>query len=91
MNLHPLADRVVAQQVEAETKTASGFLLPPAGGEKPPIAVVLAVGKDVTEVKVGDKILFSKADFKLVDELKVEGKDVVVLKEAAIVAIVKGK
>lgn len=60
MQLHPLADRIVAKQAETETKTASGILLPDQAREKAKVAEVLAVGKDVKEVKVGDRIIYSE-------------------------------
>ena len=60
MTLTPLADRIVAKPVEAETKTASGILLPEQAKEKTQLAQVVAVGKDVKEVKVGDKIVHSE-------------------------------
>ena len=56
--IQPLADYVVATQEEAETKTASGIYLPDKAAEKPKIAKVVAVGKNVKEVKVGDKIIY---------------------------------
>jgi chaperonin GroES len=90
MKLQPLADRIIAKNVEAEVKTAAGILLSPSNAEKPQVAEVLAVGKDVAEVKVGDKILYSKADYKAFDEYKLDNEEVLVLKEAAIVAILKG-
>lgn len=56
--IQPLADYVVAQQEEAETKTASGLYIPGGAQEKPKVAKVLAVGKDVKDVKVGDRIIY---------------------------------
>lgn len=66
--IQPLADYVVAQQEEAETKTASGLYLPGNAQEKPKVAKVLAVGKDVKQVKAGDRIIYggySNTDVKL--------------------------
>ncbi len=68
MNIRPLGDRVVIKRVEAEETTKSGIVLPGAAKEKPQEAEVVAVGpggmvdgKEVKmEVKVGDKVLFSK-------------------------------
>ena len=54
----PLKDRIVAVKEEPQTKTASGLYLPEAAKEKPAEAKVVAVGKDVAEVKVGDKIVY---------------------------------
>ncbi len=66
--LEPLSDYVVACQEAAQTKTASGLLLPDSGTEKPKIATVVAVGPLVKDVKVGDKIIFggySNTDIKI--------------------------
>lgn len=86
VNIQPLADYVVAQQEEAETKTASGLYLPGNAQEKPKVAKVLAVGKDVKQVKIGDKIVYksySTTDVKM-------GKDEYILvKEEDILATVK--
>ena len=68
MKLVPLGDRVVLKQLEAETTTASGIVLPGQEKEKPQQAEVIAVGpggmvdgKEVKmEVKVGDQIIYSK-------------------------------
>lgn len=54
----PLADYVVLQQEEAQSKTASGLLLPDKGTEKPKIAKILAVGPVVKDVKTGDRVIF---------------------------------
>ena len=69
MNLQPLADRVIVERIESETKTASGIVIPDAAAEKPDQGEVLAVGpgkrNDKGElaaltVKVGDRVLFGK-------------------------------
>lgn len=86
MNITPLADRIVLKQVEAEEKTASGILLPDSAKEKPSEGKVLAVGKDVKEVKRGDRVLYSKYG---PTEVKVEGEEVVIVKEEDILAVVK--
>ena len=51
MKIHPLADRIVLEQLEQEEQTKSGIILPDSAQEKPKMAKVLAVGKDVKEVK----------------------------------------
>ena len=87
MALQPLADRIVAKPVEAETKTASGILLPDQAREKTQVAEVLAVGKDVKEVKVGDRIVHSEygpSRFKQATE------ELLIVKEEDILAVVKG-
>ena len=62
--IKPLADRVLIQPKEAETKTASGIFIPDTAKEKPQEGVVVAVGpgkKDETmEVKVGDNVIYGK-------------------------------
>src|SRR5437660_1617461 len=55
VKLQPLADWVVAEQEEAITKTASGLYLPDKAAERPKVAKVLKVGKDVKEIKIGDR------------------------------------
>ena len=54
----PLADFVVVQQEAAQTKTASGLLLPDNGADKPKIANVLAIGPAVQDIAVGDRVVF---------------------------------
>lgn len=86
MKLVPLADRIVARPTEAETKTASGIIIPDTAKEKPVMAEVLAVGKDVKEVKEGDKILHSKYG---PNEVKVDGEELLLIKEEDVLAVVK--
>jgi chaperonin GroES len=56
--IQPLADYVVAVAEEAEAKTASGFYLPENAKEKPKTVKVIAIGPDVKQVKVGDRIVY---------------------------------
>lgn len=86
INVQPLADYVVAQQEKAETKTASGFLLTDNAQEKPKIAKVLAVGKDVKQVKVGDRVVFKSYS---TNEIKVGAEEYILIKEEDILATVK--
>jgi chaperonin GroES len=79
--IQPLADYIVAQEEEAQTKTASGILLPEAAKEKPKTAKVVGVGPQVKHVKLGDSILYksySTTDVKVgnVDYLLVKEEDV---------------
>lgn len=86
VNIQPLADYVVAQQEEAATKTASGLYLPESATEKPKTAKVVAIGKEVKAIQVGDRILcksYSTTDVKL------DGKDYMLIKEEDILATVK--
>lgn len=86
VNIQPLADYVVAQQEETSNKTASGLYLPEGAQEKPKTAKVLAVGKDVKEVKVGDRIVYGGYSN---TEVKQDGKEYMLVKEENIYATVK--
>ncbi len=84
--IHPLADRIVAEGLEASAKTASGLYLPPDAKEKPQMAKVIAVGKDVKEVKVGDVVIHGKYSS---NEVKIADKEYIILKEEDVLAVVK--
>ena len=94
MKLVPLGDRVVLQQLEAEETTKSGIVLPGQAQEKPQQAEVVAVGpgglvdgKEVKmEVKVGDKVIYSKYAG---TDVKLEEKDYVIVRQSDIAAIVE--
>lgn len=86
VNIQPLADYVVAQQEEAAKKTASGLYLPEAAAEKPKTAKVVAVGKEVKSLKVGDRILFKTYG---TTDVKVDGQEYMLIKEEDILATVK--
>ncbi len=86
VNIQPLSDYVVAQQEEAAAKTASGLYLPDGAQEKPKTAKVLAVGKEVKEIKVGDRIVYGGYSN---TELKHDGAEYVLIKEENIYAKVK--
>jgi len=61
MIIKPLGERVLIKQTEQEEVTKSGIVLPgTASKEKPITGEVLAVGKDVEDVKAGDKVIFEK-------------------------------
>lgn len=61
MTFQPLGDRVLLKVEEAETKTASGIIIPDnASQEKPTTAEVVAIGNDVEHVAVGDKVIYTK-------------------------------
>ncbi len=93
MTIKPLFDKVVVKSIEAEEKTASGIILPGTAQEKPQMAEVVAVGpggliagKDVAmQVKVGDKVLYSKYSG---SEFKIDGQEVIILRQSDILAIV---
>lgn len=94
MTLKPLGDKVVLKQVEAEETTKSGIVLPGQSKEKPQQAEVVAVGpggvvdgKEVTmQVKVGDKVIYSKYAG---TEVKLDKEEYIVVKQNDIVAIVE--
>lgn len=84
--IKPLADRVVAVREQAEAKTASGLYLPDSSKEKPVLAEVKAVGSDVKQVKVGDKIVYKEYS---TTELKINDVEYLIVKEEDILATVK--
>lgn len=84
--LQPLGDYVVAQADEAETKTKSGIYLPQGATEKPKTAKIVAVGKDATQVKVGDRIVYKSYS---TTEVKVGSDEYILVKEEDILATVK--
>lgn len=84
--IQPLADYVVAKGEEAETKTASGLYLPGNAQEKPKIAKILAVGKEVKQVKAGDRILYKSYS---TTDVKVGADEYILVKEEDILATVK--
>ncbi|MDB5179228.1 MAG: groS [Patescibacteria group bacterium] len=87
MALHPLADRIVAKSVEAESTSPAGILLPEQSKEKTQVAKVLAVGKDVKEVKVGDNIIHSEYG---PNRFKQGSEELLIVKEEDVLAVVKG-
>lgn len=94
MKLVPLGDRVVLKQVEAEEKTASGIILASKAQEKPLQAEVIAVGpggmvdgKEVAmQVKVGDKVIYSKFAG---NEVKLDNEEYIIVRQNDILAIVE--
>ncbi len=82
--LTPLADRIVAVREESQAKTASGLYLPDAAQEKPSVATVEAVGPDVKSVKKGDRIVYKQYS---TNELKVNGKEFLIVKEEDVLAL----
>lgn len=94
MNIKPLGDRVVIKKLEAEETTKSGIVLTGAAKERPQEAQVVAVGPGAMsdgkriqmEVKVGDKVLYSKYSG---TEVKVEGNEYTILRQDDILAIVE--
>ncbi len=95
MKIRPLADRVLVRRLEAETQTTGGIVLPESAKEKPQRGTVISVGegkllKDGTrgkvQVKKGDVVLFTSYAG---SEIKVDGKDYLVMDESDIMAVVE--
>jgi chaperonin GroES len=93
--LKPLHDRVVVKRLENETKTASGIVIPDNAAEKPDQGQIVAVGEGKKndkgdrlpmDVKVGDIVVFGKYSGQTV---KVDGEELLVMKEEDIFAVVK--
>jgi chaperonin GroES len=96
MQLRPLHDRVVVRRIEAEEKTAGGIIIPDTAKEKPMEGEIIAAGpgaRDETgklvplDVKAGDRILFGKWSG---TEVKLDGEDLLIMKESDIMGIVEG-
>ena len=97
INIKPLADRVLIVPADAETKTASGIIIPDTAKEKPQEGEVVAVGPgaknesgkvSAMDVKVGDIVLFGKWSG---TEVKIDGKEYSIMKESDIMGISKSK
>ncbi len=96
MNIRPLHDRVIVKRMEEERTSPGGIVLPDAATEKPIKGEVLAVGNGrimesgeirALDVKAGDQVLFGKYSG---TEIKVDGEELLVMKEDDIVAIFEG-
>ena len=89
LNIKPLADRVLVEPLEAETKTASGIIIPDTAKEKPQKGNIVAAGPGTKEnpvtVKVGDSVLYGKYSG---TELKLDSKNYLIMRESDILAIV---
>ena len=96
MNLKPLGDRVIVKAIEEEETTASGIVLPDTAKEKPQKGKVVAVGDGAwdedgekripLDVAEGDEVLYSKYGG---TEIKVDGEDLLVLRESDVLAKVE--
>ena len=84
--LQPLGDYIVAQAEAAETKTASGLYLPEKSAEKTDISKVVAIGKEVKQIKVGDRIVSKSFS---TTTLKVNREEYILVKEEDVLATVK--
>ena len=97
MKIRPLHDRVIVKRLEQERTSPGGIVIPDSAAEKPVEGKVLAVGKGKIledgqvrplDVKIGDKILFGKYSG---TEVKVDGDDLVVMREEDIMAVIESK
>jgi chaperonin GroES len=93
MKFRPLHDRVVVKRVDAESKTASGIIIPDTAKEKPSEGEVIAVGPGARDeagklipidVKAGDRVLFGKWSG---TEVKIDGTEYLIMKESDIMGV----
>ena len=96
LKFRPLHDRVVVKRVDAESKTASGIIIPDNAREKPSEGEVVAVGpggRDEAgklipiDVTAGDRVLFGKWSG---TEVKIDGEDLLIMKETDIMGVIEG-
>ena len=89
LTIRPLADRVIVEPAAAETKTASGLIIPDTAQEKPQKGKVIAVGDGKKDepmtVKVGDMVLYGKYAG---TEFKFDGNDYMIMRESDILCII---
>ena len=97
MNIRPLADKVLVERVEAESKTAGGIVLPDTAKEKPQRGKIVSVGEgklleDGTrrevQLKKGDLVLFTSYAG---TEIKIDGKEYLIMDESDIMAVIEKK
>ena len=90
MKIKPLADRILVKNDKAETKTASGLIIPEAAQEKTQTATVVEIGPGTDDVKItvkkGDRIMYDKYAG---TQLKIDGEDYLILKMTDVIAIVE--
>jgi len=95
MNLRPLADRIVVKLIEQEEEKRGGIIIPDTAKEKPEKGEVIATGpgklldngnRAPMEVKKGDKVIFQKYGG---HEVKVDGKEIMVLREEDVMAVIE--
>jgi chaperonin GroES len=95
MKIRPLADRVLVERVEAESKTAGGIVLPDTAKEKPQRGKIVAVGKGKIlddgsqkemQVKKGDEVLFTSYAG---TDIKIDGKEYLIMDESDIMAVIE--
>ena len=95
MKIRPLADKVLVQRLEAETKTTGGIVLPDSAKEKPQRGKIVSVGegkmlddgtRQKVQVKKGQKVLFTSYAG---TEIKIEGKEYLIMDESDIMAVIE--
>ncbi len=88
MKVKPLGDRVLIKQEEAETKTASGLVIPQTAQEKTQTGIVEAVGDDKDEIKVevGQKVMYDKYAG---TKVEIDGDDYLIVQMSDIIATVE--
>ena len=88
MNINPLADRVLIEPAQAETKTAGGIIIPDTAKEKPLKGTVVAVGNGAKDeemvLKVGDQVLYGKYAG---TELELDGAKYLIMRQSDVVAV----
>ena len=96
MNIRPLHDRVIVKRLEEDRTSSGGIVIPDTAAEKPMKGQVVAAGPGKLsdegklrplDVKAGDKVLFGKYSG---TEVKVDGQDLVVMREDDIMGIIEG-
>ena len=97
MKIRPLHDRVIVKRLEEERTSPGGIVIPDSAAEKPSQGKIVAIGKGkiledgsvrALDVKVGDKILFGKYSG---TEVKIDGEELLVMREEDIMAVIEGK
>jgi chaperonin GroES len=94
MNIKPLGDRIIIKVIESEETTKSGIVLPGTAKEKPMQGEVLAVGsgemvdgkKIPLELKVGDKVIYSKYSG---TEVKMDGNEYLIVRQSDVLAVIE--
>src|ERR1700760_3775948 len=97
LKIRPLHDRVIIKRLEEERTSPGGIVIPDSATEKPIFGKIVAVGKGKIlesgevrplDVKVGDRVLFGKYSG---TEVKMDGEELVVMREEDVMAVVEGK
>ncbi|MDH3349020.1 MAG: co-chaperone GroES [Desulfobulbaceae bacterium] len=95
MNIRPLNDRILVKRLEGEEKTAGGIIIPDSAKEKPAEGEIVAVGpgkhnkageRIAMDVKVGEKVLFSKYGG---TDVRIEGEDYLIMREDDILGVIE--